>query len=339
MNDPLVGGCDSPLATRHDVALLDLDGVLYVGPHAVPGAPEAVRDAAAAGLRPAYVTNNAARTPATVAAHLRELGVPADEEDVVTSAQAAATLVAARVPAGSRILVVGGEGLVVAVRERGFEPVHEAGDGVAAVVQGFAPEVGWRLLAEGTYAVTAGLPWIATNMDTTVPTPGGRAPGNGLLVEVVAGAAGRSPDAVAGKPETPLHDESVRRTGAVTPLVVGDRLDTDIEGANRAGVPSLLVLTGVSGPVDLVTARTELRPTYLARDLRTGLLAAHPGVEPSGDGWRCGGWTVTTRDEDVSVRGSGDAVDGLRALCVAWWSGGSALDGQDPGPALSATGW
>ncbi len=339
MNDPLVGGCERPLATCHDVALLDLDGVLYVGPDAVPGAPEAVRAAAAAGMRPAYVTNNAARTPATVAAHLRELGVPAAEEDVVTSAQAAATVLAARVPPGSRVLVVGGEGLVVAVRERGLEPVHEAGDGVAAVVQGFAPEVGWRLLAEGTYAVAAGLLWVATNMDATVPTPGGRAPGNGLLVGVVAGATGRSPDAVAGKPETPLHDESVRRTGARTPLVVGDRLDTDIEGANRAGVPSLLVLTGVSGPADLVRARPELRPTYLARDLRDGLLAAHPGVQRVGDGWRCGGWTVTARDAAVSVEGSGDPVDGLRALCLAWWRGGVRLDQQDPGPALAATGW
>jgi glycerol-1-phosphatase len=274
-----------------------------------------------------------------VAAHLRELGVPAAEEDVVTSAQAAATMLAARVPVGSRVLVVGGEGLVVAVRERGLEPVHQAGDGVAAVVQGFAPEVGWRLLAEGTYAVAAGLPWVATNMDATVPTPGGRAPGNGLLVGVVASAAGRSPDAVAGKPETPLHDESVRRTGALTPLVVGDRLDTDIEGANRADVPSLLVLTGVSGPVDLVTARPELRPTYLARDLRDGLLAAHPGVERVGAGWRCGGWTVTARGAAVSVEGSGDPVDGLRALCVAWWRGGDELDERDPGPALAATGW
>jgi ribonucleotide monophosphatase NagD (HAD superfamily) len=248
-------------------------------------------------------------------------------------------MLAGRVAAGSRVLVVGGEGLVVAVRDRGLEPVHQAGEGVAAVVQGFAPEVGWRLLAEGTYAVAAGLPWIATNMDATVPTPGGKAPGNGLLVGVVAGAAGRSPDAVAGKPETPLHDESVRRTGALAPLVVGDRLDTDIEGANRADVPSLLVLTGVSGPADLLTAGPELRPTYLARDLHDGLLVAHPGVERVGDGWRCGGWTVTARGAVVSVEGSGDPVDALRALCIAWWRGGDQLHEQDPGPALAATGW
>ncbi len=339
MNDPLVEGSDTPLAERHDVALLDLDGVLYVGPDAVPGAPEAVRAAVEAGMRPAYVTNNAARTPTTVAAHLRELGVPAGPEDVVTSAQAAATLLAGRVPAGSRVLVVGGEGLVVAVRERGLVPVHEAGDGVAAVVQGFSPDVGWRLLAEGTYAVSAGLPWIATNMDVTVPTQDGNAPGNGLLVGVVARAAGRDPDAVAGKPETPLHEESVRRTGAKTPLVVGDRLDTDIDGANRVGVPSLLVLTGVCRPADLLRAEAALRPTYLARDLRDGLLAEHPAVAQAGDGWTCRGWTVSVRGAEVSVEGTGDPVDGLRALCVAWWGAGGDVAAADPAGALASLGW
>jgi glycerol 3-phosphatase-2 len=339
VSDPLVAGCDTPLATRHDVALLDLDGVLYIGPDAVPGAPEAVAAAARSGMRPAYVTNNAARTPETVAAHLRELGIPAAPEDVVTSAQAAATVVAGLVPPGSTVLVVGGEGLMVALRERGLRPVSTAGDGVAAVVQGFSPDVGWRLLAEGAYAVSAGLPWIASNLDGTIPTPRGTAPGNGALVQVVARAAGRQPDAVAGKPETPLHDESVRRTGATSPLVVGDRLDTDIEGANRAGVPSLLVLTGVSTPADLLRAEPQLRPTYLARDLRTGLLDPHPAVDQAGDGWRCGGWTVTVDGERVSVDGSGEPTDGLRALAVAWWRGAPGPAGTDPGQALAAVGW
>ena len=125
-----------------------------------------------------------------------------------------------------------------------------------------------RLLAEGAYAVTAGLPWLASNLDATIPTPRGIAPGNGALVQVIAGATGRRPDAVAGKPETPLHDEAVRRTGARRPLVVGDRLDTDIEGANSAGVPSLLVLTGVAGPADLVQA--------------TGRVAAHVRLDGAG---------------------------------------------------------
>ncbi len=344
MTRPLVDGSDQPLAAVHDVALLDLDGVLYVGPDAVPGAPEAVAAAAAAGLRPAYVTNNAARTPETVAEHLRALGVPADATDVVTSAQAAARLVAERVPAGSAVLVVGGEGLVAALTERGLRPVAEMAEGVAAVVQGFAPDVGWRLLAEGTYAVAAGLPWVASNLDATVPTAKGTAPGNGALVGVVADAAGRRPDAVAGKPETPLHRESVERTGAERPIVVGDRLDTDIEGANRAGTPSLLVLTGVCRPADLLRAAAGLRPTYVATDLRSGLLEPHPAVHGVDGGWQCGEVRVRVDGTDVTVDGptgdDGGRMDALRALCVAWWAA-EAADADDDAirTAVAAAGW
>ena len=318
---PLVDGSSRPLATRHDVALLDLDGVLYVGPDAVAGAPEAVAAAARAGMRPAFVTNNASRTPTTVAEHLTDLGIPAAEEDVVTSAQAAATLVAAEVPAGATVLVVGGEGLRAALEERRLRPTSSA-DGAAAVVQGFAPEVSWALLAEGAYAARAGLPWIASNLDATVPTPRGLAPGNGALVDMVARVAGRRPDAVAGKPETPLHEEAVRRTGARDPLVVGDRLDTDIEGAVRAGVPSLLVLTGVATPAELLSATEQCRPTYVARGLADGLLEPHPPVRSeSSSTWTCGGWTARRLAHDVVLTGAGDPLDGLRAAAVAAWAG------------------
>lgn len=312
------------LAVRHDVALLDLDGVLYVGPDAVPGAPEALAAVRTAGMGVAFVTNNAARTPETVAAHLTGLGIPAEPDSVVTSAQAAATMVAAEVPAGSAVLVVGGEGLDAALAEKGLRPVRRAADGPAAVVQGFAPEVGWKLLAEGTYAVRAGLPWIASNLDLSVPTARGLAPGNGALVEVIVAATGRRPRA-AGKPETALHAEAVRRSGARDPVVVGDRLDTDIEGANRAGVASLLVLTGVTTPGDLVAAPAGLRPTYVSRDLRSGLLEVHPPVVRQESGaWACGGWVCARTDGAVELSGGGDALDGLRALCVASWDQGSA---------------
>ena len=315
------GGTSQPLADRHDVALLDLDGVLYIGPDAVPGAPEAVAAAARAGLRPAYVTNNASRTPAAVAGHLRELGIPAAESDVVTSAQAVATLAAQRVPRGSPVLVVGGEGLRAALAERGLRPTDTA-EGVSAVVQGFSPDVSWALLAEGAYAVTAGVPWLASNLDATIPTPRGIAPGNGALVQVIAGATGRRPDAVAGKPETPLHEEAVRRTGARDPIVVGDRLDTDIEGADRAGVPSLLVLTGVAGPVDLVLAGSGLRPTYVSMGLADGLLEPHPGTDHRDGQWACGGWRVRRgAGGSLEVSGAGTPLDGLRALSVAAWTG------------------
>jgi HAD superfamily hydrolase (TIGR01450 family) len=337
-------GTDEPLAVRHDTALLDLDGVLYVGPDAVPGAPAAVASVRAAGMRVAYVTNNAARTPQAVAAHLSALGIPAAAEEVVTSAQAVAGLVAERVPAGAPVLVVGGEGLEAALTERGLRPVRSAGDEPLAVVQGFSPDVCWQMLAEGTYAVSAGVPWYASNLDRTLPTPRGLAPGNGALVGVIAAATGRSPVA-AGKPETPLHDEAVRRSGARRPLVVGDRLDTDIEGAHRAGVESLLVLTGVATPADLVHAEPGQRPSYVAEDLRTGLLEPHPAVHRDGAGWRCGGWvctvtgTGTGTGTGVRLDGAGGRLDGLRALGVARWEDGRPADPDEVDRLLARLGW
>ncbi|MBC7678004.1 MAG: HAD-IIA family hydrolase [Pseudorhodobacter sp.] len=339
ITSPLVDGSEESLVALHDGALLDLDGVLYVGPAAVPGAAEAVAKARAAGTRVVFVTNNASRTPQTVAAHLSDLGIAADPLDVVTSAQAAASLVAAAVPRGSAVLVVGGEGLEAAALERDLRPVRTMADGPVAVVQGFGPDVGWRLLAEGAYAVRAGLPWVASNLDVTIPTAAGIAPGNGTLVEVIAMATGRRP-AVAGKPETPLYAEAVRRLGAERPVVVGDRLDTDIEGANRAGLPSLLVLTGVTTPTDLVLAQAPLRPTYVSRDLLDGLLQPHPPVTltTSTGGWRCGGWECTVVDDGIDLTGAGDAVDGLRALCAAVWSKDEGVDRTHVGHVLQRLG-
>lgn len=311
----LAHGLPEAPADTFDTALLDLDGVVYVGPDAIAGVPEALAEVRRRGMRTAFVTNNASRTPETVAAHLRELGVDAVASDVVTSAQAAATLVLDRVGPGAAVLVVGGDGLRAAVTERGMRPVTSADD-AEAVVQGFAPDLDWQSLAEGTYAVRRGLPWIAANLDSTVPTPRGIAPGNGALVGVIAQTTGVSPIAVAGKPELALHQEAMRRTGARDPLVVGDRLDTDIEGANRAEVASLLVLTGVATAADVVRAERAQRPTYVAANLHAGLLEAHPPVTRDARGWTCGVATVTPAG---SLSGTG--IDALRASCVAAWSG------------------
>jgi HAD superfamily hydrolase (TIGR01450 family) len=316
------------------VALLDLDGVVYVGSRAVPGAPEALRGAGAAGMRLAYVTNNASRPPAAVASHLRSLGVPAREDEVVTSAQAAARVLADLVPAGARVLVVGGEGLRVALRERGLEPVARSADEPVAVVQGFSPDVDWALLAEGAYALARGVPWVASNTDLTIPTPAGRAPGNGTLVEVLRLATGRSP-VVAGKPETAMHREAVLRTAATRPLVVGDRLDTDIEGATRAGVDSLLVLTGVTDAVGLVLAPPHLRPTYVAADLR-GLLQQHPATRWA-DGWCCRQAIARVQDGRLEVTTlGGDPLDALRASCAAVWNAAGTVEPDGVGEALAA---
>jgi HAD superfamily hydrolase (TIGR01450 family) len=319
---PGLRGSAEPLSTVYDVALLDLDGVVYLGGAAIPGAAAALRKAVAAGQRLAFVTNNAYRTPAAIAARLTGLGVAARPQDVVTSAQAAARLLAERLAPGAAVLVIGGEGLRRAVRERGLRPVTVAAAGPDAVVQGYSPDIGYAHLAEGALAVAAGALFVASNADATLPTRRGRQPGNGALAQVIATATGIRP-LVAGKPEPPLHAESVERTRARRPLVVGDRLDTDIEGACRVGADSLLVLTGVSRPADLLLAPPGRRPSYLAADL-TGLLEPHPGVAAADGGYRCRGWTARWAGDGrrLELAGSGDRLDGLRALSAAAWSAG-----------------
>src|SRR5882724_3016584 len=255
------GNSADPLATVYDAALLDLDGVVYVGGRAVPGAAEALGKASAGGMRLAFVTNNASRSPSAIAAQLTSLGVPATAADVVTSAQAAARLLAERLPAGAPVLVVGAIGLRIALRQRGLRPVSTAAERPLAVAQGYTPDLSYGLLAEAALAIRAGAWYVATNADATLPTPRGPQPGNGSLVQVLVHATGQEP-VVAGKPEPPLHAESVQRVGATRPLVVGDRLDTDIEGAVRGGADSLLVLTGVSRPADAIRAEPRRRPTY-----------------------------------------------------------------------------
>jgi glycerol-1-phosphatase len=320
-------GSAVPLNEAYDAALLDLDGVIYIGPAVVDNATEALAEARRRGMRLAFVTNNASRPPQAVADHLCQLGIPASREEVATSAQAAARLIGELVPAGAAVLVVGGPGLEEALLEHGLRPVRSIDEGPAAVVQGWHPSVGWEQLAQGAYAVQRGLPWVASNMDITFPTPRGLAPGNGSLVAVVQAASGGSP-LVAGKPELPLHQEAIERTRAQRPLVVGDRLDTDIEGAVTAATDSLLVLTGVTPPALLLAAGPSLRPTYLAPDLR-GLLTPHPFVTSAPDGgWICRGWRASVRGGRLLVEGAGDPYDGLRAACAACWE---ARSGAGPG--------
>ena len=333
---PRAGGglkaCSVPLSEHYDAALLDLDGVVYLGGKPIPGSADALADAAARGMKRAYVTNNASRSPNAIAAQLRAMGVPATAADIVTSAQAAAHLLADRLPAGAPVLVVGGTGLRLAVRERGLRPVTAAAERPLAVVQGYAADISYGLLAEAALAIRAGAFFVASNVDATLPTQRGLAPGNGSLVQVLVTATGQQP-VVAGKPEPPLHAESVERVGAERPLVVGDRLDTDIEGAVRGGADSLLVLTGVTSAPELLLAAPSRRPSYVAKDL-SGLDASHPEVAAGEGGtFSCGGWTAgRAADRDgaaagpgaawLSVSGSGAWIDGLRALCNAAWAAG-----------------
>ncbi|MGA8112951.1 MAG: HAD-IIA family hydrolase [Actinocatenispora sp.] len=309
------------LIAEYDLLLLDLDGVVYLGSEAVPHAVSSLTDARAAGLALHFVTNNASRRAEEVAARLRGLGLAAEPDEVTTSAQAACAFLAERWPVGATIMVVGADALADEVAAAGLSPTRSADDKPVAVVQGFGADVGWTQLSEASVAIRSGARWIATNTDTTVPSVRGPLPGNGSLVAALAHALGRRPDHEMGKPRPELFLQAVERRGRSRPLVVGDRLDTDIEGAVRAGVPSLLVLTGVCTPVDLLAAPPESRPTYVANDLRELTVPQRAPVLDGDGSATCGGWRATRTAGAVALSGSGDALDALRASCCVVWAG------------------
>lgn len=272
---------------RYDALILDLDGVVYIGDAAVPHAIESLL-AIAGSVRLSAATNNAAREASVVGAHLRRLGLPVSDDEVVTSAQAGAALLAAEIPAGSEVLAIGGSGVSSALSEVGLLPLRADSDlersaataaRVRAVMQGHGFDSTWSDFAAGAFAINAGALWVATNRDATVPLPMGFGPGNGAFVEALRFATGKEP-IVAGKPQPALFLETKQRLGLANPLVVGDRIDTDIDGARAAGLDSLLVLTGVTSAESLQALAEDRRPTYVAADLRC-LLEPQP---PSGLG-------------------------------------------------------
>lgn len=318
----------APLRTSYDVALLDLDGVVYRGAQAIAGAADALAAARAAGMRLAFVTNNALRQPEEVAEKLAGVGVPAEPDDVVTSAQAAARMLAERLDPGARVLVCGGGGLRTAVRRAGLALVQSADDDPAAVVNGFDPTLDYERMAEAALAIRHGALWVASNLDLTVPAERGLLPGAGSIVALLRAATDRQP-LVAGKPERALHEESVARSVARRPLVVGDRLDTDVEGGNRARTPTLLVLTGVATLADLLAAGGLHRPTFLGRDL-AALGRSQPGarLEREAGGTSpaasCGDWRAQVQDGCLCWEQRGEPADGSTP-------DGSTPDGSVPG--------
>ena len=304
------------LVEPYDLVLFDLDGVLYLGDEVITGAPEAVGRLQHDGVPVAYATNNASRSAAAVAGLLTSLGIPAGPDDVVTSAGATAALLAERFGPDTSVYVLGAPALRDEVLAAGLRPVPGAGDKPAVVVQGFGPDVGWADLAEACVAVRDGAAWYATNADPTLPSPRGPLPGNGSLVAALATALGRRPDMVVGKPDPGLFEQAARVRRAQRPLVVGDRLDTDVEGANRGSMDSVLVLTGVSQARDLLLAVPQQRPTFVVEDL-SGLFEPAYAVAgpPPATGWRL------NRDGPRWVlSGSGEPLAALVATCQAWWA-------------------
>ncbi len=304
------------LAQLHDCLLLDLDGTVFRGHEATDGAVDAL---AAVTARKLYVTNNASRSPAEVADHLDALGFSAHADDVVTSAQSAAHLLALQLPAGSKVLVIGTDALAAEVAGVGLEPVRQFTDGPVAVVQGHSPQTGWAELAEAALTIRAGGLWVAANSDKTLPSERGLLPGNGSMVAALQTATEQVPQ-VAGKPQPTLMNDALARGRYEAPLVVGDRLDTDIAGANAAGLPSLMVLTGVSSAADMVHAIAAERPGYLAPDLRslaTPADALRVGPHPA--------WRVEVSGNRVTVHATGEFVGDdlsvVRATADALWAG------------------
>jgi glycerol-1-phosphatase len=303
------------LARQFDCLLVDLDGTVFRGSQPTEGA---VQSLAEVDSRTLFVTNNATRSADQVAEHLRDLGFTATADDVVTSAQSAAHLLAKQLPPGSRVLIVGTEALAGEITAAGLQPVRRFDEDPVGVVQGLSLSIAYHDLAEAALAIRAGALWVASNVDATLPTERGLLPGNGSLVALLRTATGAEPQ-VAGKPGPQLMHDAVGRGDFRAPLVIGDRLDTDIEGANAAELPSLMVLTGVNSARDAVYAKPAQRPTYIGHDLR----ALHQDGERLAVGPQSA-WQVDIGDKTVTVSGNGsdegdDDLSIVRAVASAVW--------------------
>jgi HAD superfamily hydrolase (TIGR01450 family) len=322
-------GAPEALAGAYDQALLDLDGVVYLLSQPIPEAAATLAALPGLDCDPVFVTNNASRSPRVVAEALRGMDIPAEESQVLTSAQVVAEILRDRLGEGARILVTGSEALRAAVESQGLTAVTDpkAAQGIG---YGMIPTLTWRDLADLTIAARNGAMWVATNLDATLPTPDGPLPGTGALAGAIATALGRGPDVVAGKPEPGIYRSALARKPGARAVMVGDRPDSDIEGANRAGIDSLLVFTGVVTPRQALALPPEQRPTYLGWSL-AALTEPHP--EPDWneevDRIMCGGWTAVLEGKEIRLSGQGAELDAWRALCELSWAAAD-MTGYDP---------
>ena len=319
-------GSGTALAEEYDCALLDLDGTAWSGDETIEHAAASVIEAREAGMASAFVTNNAMRTPQQVTDKLNSMDFQATPDMVMTSAMDIAAIMAEELEEGSKVFVIGGAGLRLALEERGFVLVDSADEEPVAVVQGLDKKVDWALLSEGAFAIERGAAFYASNLDATLPIERGQALGNGSLVRAIQHATRKRPIA-GGKPEPGIYRRAGELVGAQNPLAVGDRLETDIMGAVAAGVPALHVLTGVHQARDVIRAPRGQRPTYLAIDMR-GLLEAHPAPKHHRDGtWTCGVSQVAkatrsgvlTLDDVELTEPVTISIDSYRALAAAAW--------------------
>ena len=318
---------------KFETLLLDLDGVIYEGGRAIVDSIESITALKSKGLPVGYITNNASRTGEAIAKQLRGFGLELNEEDVITSAQAGALLLKEIIPAGSKVLVVGGEGLRSNVLLAGFEIVEYSKDSPVAVIQGFDPKVSWTDLAQACFAIQQGASWVATNQDWTIPREEGLAPGNGTLVSAVHTAVGKLP-VVAGKPEKAIFETALSRFGSSSALYIGDRLDTDVLGANRAGLGSALVMTGVTTRKELLAAKPDSRPTFILGTLMD-LLSSYQSPVKTKRGYKLGSTEVELLGQKVLVSfGDPKSLEALKCACLTIWDSGQPIHTLDVEQAL-----
>jgi HAD superfamily hydrolase (TIGR01450 family) len=327
------------LIDSYDAAGFDLDGVIYRGPDGVPGAAETIAELRRTGVKVGFVTNNASRAPTAVAAHLERIGIPCRLEDIVTSVEAQARLMAAELPAGAEVLVVGSQYLYDELARAGLRPVFGRSAATAAIVMGYEPTLRWRDFDEGLFAIRDGARWYATNDDHTRPTERGLAPGIGGMIDFLKLALPDQEPVIAGKPHRPLLDATVARLGAERMVFVGDRLDTDIEGAFNAGLDSLFVLSGSHGKHDLAAAEPRFRPAWLAWDVR-GLVQPPRRADVTGERATCREAAARVVDGvitlDVVPADAEGQADALWAVLTLTWAERDAGREADPAEALEA---
>lgn len=293
------------LLSNYDALLLDLDGTVWEGGRAIPGAVDVINSC---GLPSVYITNNASRAPQDVASKLEGIGLTVEPAQVLTSAQAAITMAKDNVQTGAKVLIVGADSFRDLARDAGFTVVTSADDEPEAVLQGFDPSVDWAMLTEAALSIQRGAQYIASNLDTSLPMERGLAVGNGSLVAAVTSATGVRPVS-AGKPEPAMFLQAAESIGATKPLAVGDRLDTDIAGGNAAAMDTFHVLTGVSGAMDLIEAPRELRPTFIGTNMND-LALSRQEVSPGAQG----GFTARIDGHDLLLERGNDNATSIQAL-------------------------
>lgn len=318
---------------KYDAVLCDLDGVIYEGTHAIDDAPETINFFKQLGIPVGYVTNNSSRKPETIAEQLAGFGIHAVPDDVIGSAKTGVDILRTLIAPGAKVLVVGGEGLRSRVVEAGFELVKSSDDQPAAVIQGFDPSVAWTDLAEASYSIAGGAKWVATNQDWTIPREKGIAPGNGTLVSAVHTAVGQLP-IVAGKPEPAIFRTAVDALQVSSAVFVGDRIDTDIRGANRAELDSILVMTGIATRKEVLGAKPEDRPTYIIGTMAE-MVKPYDAPKKTKHGFACQGAEVELLGNKVMVtHGDPKSLAALRAAAAVIWGSSTPIYGLDVESAL-----